>query len=143
MINRGFIFVAGPMSTSGEPGPNMHAAASAAALLLKNGFQPLIPHVTWILHAIRPDVPLELWWKWDRCWITKCDGVLRLDGNSVGADNECDWALQCGVPVFTGMVPLLEYFSERESEQRSQAAGPQGRDEPGGDVDGSVGDQAS
>lgn len=104
------VFIAGPMSTSGEPGPNLHAAASAAADLLLAGYAPFIPHVTWVLHAIRPDVSLHLWHEWDLVWLERCDAVLRLPGESVGADKECGLAGALGIPVYYEIESLRGAF---------------------------------
>jgi len=88
------------MTTVGEPGPNLHAAASVAADLLLAGCNPVVPHVTWILHAIRPDVPVEAWTDWCLSVLARCDALYRLDGESVGADRELERAKELGIPVF-------------------------------------------
>lgn len=104
------IFVAGPMSTSGEPGPNVHQAAVAAADLLRAGFFPFVPHVTWVLHAICPTVPVSLWQKWDLHWLRTCHGLLRLPGESVGADAEVGLAREIEIPVFASVHEVVEYW---------------------------------
>jgi len=43
-------------------------------------------------------------------WLAKCDAVLRLPGESKGADIEKDYALSLGIPVFFSIDDLLEYF---------------------------------
>ncbi len=88
------------MSTSGEPGPNLHAAAVAAAELLTAGFYPFVPHVTWFLHMVRPDVDVQLWRAWGLEWLQQCDCVLRLPGASVGADDEVIEAHVIGLRVY-------------------------------------------
>ena len=114
------VFIAGPMSTSGEPGPNLNAAAVAAAELLLAGFFPFVPHVTWILHAIRPDVAVNTWQRWDEYWLRSCDAVLRLPGESRGADEECKLAERIGTPIFVWsgenfaimIVQMKEFFDD-------------------------------
>ncbi len=108
------VFIAGPMSTSGEPGPNLNAAVVAAADLLLAGFFPFVPHVTWILHAIRPDVAVKTWQRWDHYWLTLCDAVLRLPGMSDGADEEVELAENCCIPVFHDIQSLKAYFNDAE-----------------------------
>lgn len=104
------VFIAGPMSTSGEPGPNLHAAASAAADLLYLGFTPFIPHVTWILHAIRPDIAVKTWQQWDRRWLQRCDCLLRLPGRSDGADREVIEMRKLERPVFSDVEEVAEHY---------------------------------
>lgn len=106
------VFIAGPMSTSGEPGENMNAAAVAAADLLLVGFFPFVPHVNWILHAIRPDIAVQTWKRWDHYWLILCDAVLRLPGRSCGADEEVALAKKIGIPVFYDLKSLMVHFDE-------------------------------
>ena len=108
------VFIAGPMSTSGEPGPNLNAAAVAAADLLLAGYFPFVPHVTWILHAIRPDVAVKTWQRWDHYWLVLCDAVLRLPGRSSGADDEVAMAEKIRMPVFHDLQSLKAHFDDAE-----------------------------
>lgn len=124
MKNNGFVYIAGPMSTSGEPGPNLHAAAVAASTLMLHGFQAFVPHVTWFLHAICPTIDVSLWQEWDRLWITRCDALLRLPGRSVGADREVAWAEQIGIPVFHSVNDILIHGSLYDREQVSKGDDP-------------------
>lgn len=101
------VFIASPMSSSGEPGPNVNAAATAAAELLQAGHFPFVPQTTWFLHMIRPDVDVRLWHEWDLLWLESCDVLLRLPGASRGADLEVEKARELGIPVFTRLESLL------------------------------------
>jgi hypothetical protein len=96
------VFVAGPMATSGEPGRNLHQAAIASSRLLELGHAPYVPHASWILDAIRP-VTRERWLQCDREWLVYAEALLRLPGESIGADAECDFARTFGIPVFTSI----------------------------------------
>lgn len=87
------IFIAGPMSSSGEPGPNLHQAAVAASRLVEAGHAVYVPHLTWIVDAIRP-APIEQWKESDLAWIDASDAVLRLPGESKGADAEVAYAVE-------------------------------------------------
>ena len=100
------IYIAGPWSTSGEPGPNLHAAANAAAELLERGHFPFVPHTVWILHAVRPDVPITKWIEWDLAWLQDCDALLRLPGKSRGADLEVALANEIGIPVYESIEDI-------------------------------------
>lgn len=114
------IFIAGPMSTSGEPGPNLHAAANVAAELVLRRHLPFVPHVNWILHAIRPEVPAAVWREWSIRWVTSCDVVFRLPGESFGADEEVAVAERRGIPVVRSVVEV-----ERIARERSRAEVPE------------------
>lgn len=103
------IYVAGPISTSGEPGPNVHQAAQAAAELRLAGLMPFVPHVNLLLHLVRPDVPISLWMEWDLSWLELCDGLLRLPGHSRGADLEVARALELGLPVFDNVLDAITW----------------------------------
>ncbi len=49
---------------------------------------------------------------WIRCGIAtacRCDAVLRLPGESVGASAECAAAECCGIPVFTSVPDLIAW----------------------------------
>lgn len=105
------VFIASPMSTSGEPGANVHAAACAAADLKLAGFDPFVPQLTWFLHMIRPDVDVAKWRMWDLRWLKICDAVLRLSGDSDGADIEMAIAIESGIPVFYSIKTLEAHFS--------------------------------
>ena len=107
------VFIAGPMSSSGEPGPNVHAAATAAAELLIAGHLPFVPHVTWFLHMVRPDVDVALWREWDLAWLRTCDCLLRLTGVSRGADVEVEKAHELGIPVYTSIESLIDHSQDK------------------------------
>lgn len=107
------VYVAGPMTTSGEPGPNLHAACDAAAELLLRGFTPLVPHLSWIAHAIRPDVPAELWMGAGLVLVERSSAVLRLPGRSVGSDIECERAQELGIPVYESVAVLVSVEETR------------------------------
>ena len=47
--------------------------------------------------------PYEDWIKLDLEWIKACDYLLRLSGESKGADQEVEFALDNGLSVFYGM----------------------------------------
>jgi len=114
------------MTTAGEPGPNLHAAASVAADLLLAGCDPVVPHMTWILHAIRPDVPVEAWRDWCLGVLARCDALYRLDGESVGADIEVARAMELGVPVFWSLDALESWRMAREGDSVTREAGEAG-----------------
>lgn len=111
------IYVAGPMATSGEPDANLNAAACAAAELIEAGHAPYVPHASWVLDAVRP-TSREHWLRADRAWLEACGAVLRLPGESVGADEEVHLALALGIPVYPSIEALLGEVGERKEMRR-------------------------
>ena len=93
------VFIAGPMTTSGEPGPNTHAACTLAGRLLRAGHHPIIPHLSWFAHAIDPETSVEAWMEWGLREVERADAVIRLRGASCGADAECLRAEELGIPI--------------------------------------------
>jgi hypothetical protein len=103
------VFVAGPMSSSGEPGPNLHQAAQTAASLLRLGFAPYVPHVTWVLDAISPS-SIDDWKRSNFAWLSVSAALIRLPGESKGADVEVRYAEERGIPVFSSVPELVRWY---------------------------------
>ena len=47
----------------------------------------------------------------DFAWIRVCNCVLRLKGESKGADAEVKYALESGIKVFYSIEEIQEYYS--------------------------------
>lgn len=101
------VFIAGPMASSGEPGENLHLAVKAAGSLARHGFLPVVPQLTWIMHAIMPEVEVNLWKEMALSWVDRCDLLLRLAGPSAGADDEVQRARHLGVPVYHSVWEIV------------------------------------
>jgi hypothetical protein len=99
------VYVAGPY-TKGEPAENVRAAIVAAEALLAAGHTPLVPHLNLLWHMVFPH-SWEEWLRLDLEWITTCDAVLRLPGESKGADMEVAHAGTLGIPVYYDASALL------------------------------------
>lgn len=52
------------------------------------------------------------WLELDLPWVAACDAVLRLPGESVGADREVALARSLSVPVFDSIGELRKYFED-------------------------------
>ena len=104
------IFIASPY-TLGDTGENVHNAITVANNLIDFGFAPFSPLLSHFLHIYYPR-PYEDWVAQDNCWLILCDAVLRLPGESKGADAEVDLALQHYMPVFWNINELVKYFQE-------------------------------
>lgn len=107
MDRKARIYVAGPYS-KGDPCVNTHIAIQAGQSLLDYGFVPFVPHVSHFWHTMIPN-PYEVWMEWDAEWIKVCDGLVRLPGESAGADREVVLANSLGIPVFLSIQEVLGY----------------------------------
>ncbi len=92
------VYIAAPYS-KGDIYLNVRRAIDAGDELLRMGHIPFIPHLSHFWHYISPK-SYETWLEIDRQWIDCCDAVLRLDGESKGADNEVAYAKTKGIKVY-------------------------------------------
>lgn len=97
-----YIYIAGPL-TVGDQAINVRNAMDAGSKLLASGFVPFIPHLTWFWHLCNPEA-YDDWIEMDLKWLLKCDALLRLPGESKGADIEVRFALDQGLLVYHGTV---------------------------------------
>lgn len=110
------VFVSGPI-TKGNLGDNVNQAAAASMVLLKAGLSPFCPHLSVFFdgitsrdemrlrywgqaHHLPGGTKVEDWYSMDEPWVRASDVLLRLPGESVGADLEVGWAREEGIPVF-------------------------------------------
>lgn len=96
-MKRKKVYIAGPY-TKGDVALNVHAALEAAEKVVAVGGIPFVPHLTHFWHLIFPH-PYRMWLAYDAEWLLACDVVLRLPGESAGADEEVALAQKLGVPV--------------------------------------------
>ncbi len=127
------IYIAGPISR-GNLADNINQATEAFVRLAKLGYSPMCPH--WNAYANECDrvyiagpigtVDNERcrgygttagnsqlahadWLRIDLEWVSVSDAVLRLPGESLGADQEAMHARQKGIPVFHSIEELERY----------------------------------
>lgn len=105
------VYVAGPISKGDHP-RNLRQAIDAGLTLLKLGYSPYVPHLDFLMALIEPSVfTYEIVLPWDLDWLKECDAVLRLPGESKGADIEEEFAYKHGIPVFSSLNDLLAALS--------------------------------
>jgi len=92
------IYLAGPY-TKGDVGQNVHNAIKTADKLVEKGHTPYIPHLTHFWHLVSPK-PWEFWCNLDAEFLVLCDALLRIPGESTGADREVKLAQKHGLPVY-------------------------------------------
>jgi nucleoside 2-deoxyribosyltransferase len=107
------VYVAGPMLGSGNPYVNVSRGLDVAVILLERGLAPYMPQLTAVLEMTKGMQERETWMELDRAYLVVCDAVLRLPGVSPGADQECDWAREQGIPVFYSLDTLFAWEGTR------------------------------
>lgn len=103
------VYIAGPY-TKGDVALNVRAAYIAADQIANAGGAPFVPHHTHFWHMMFPR-PYEEWLKLDLAFLPVCDCVLRLPGESSGADGEVAKAIELGLPIFytlDGVILMLQ-----------------------------------
>jgi hypothetical protein len=105
---RAKVYVAGPYSV-GEALTNVHNAIAVAERLADLGFAPFVPHLNHFWHVISPRT-YEFWMGLDLEFLPVCDVLLRLPGESLGADREMERAVMLGIPVFHSVEWVDRYF---------------------------------
>jgi nucleoside 2-deoxyribosyltransferase len=100
------IYIAGPIST-GDQFANTSIAMRVWSSLYKAGFCPYCPHWSAIQHIHNPELSHREWVEYDFNWLSLCDAVLRMPGESKGADMEVQYA------VTTAHIPVFYYGKER------------------------------
>lgn len=121
------VYIAGPIS-KGDLLHNVNQATEAFITLAKAGLAPLCPH--WSVYskpaersylrdvfciataAGNAEMSHADWLGIDLEWVRQSDAVLRLPGESSGADQEVAEAKECGIPVFQSVEELIDYARE-------------------------------
>lgn len=100
------VYVAGPISL-GDLYANLRSAIDAADQLLESGHAPFVPHLACVWNMIHPH-GYEQWMALDREWLLQCNALLRLPGESAGADREVQTARLHDIPSFESVEAVLE-----------------------------------
>ena len=96
--NMKIIYIAAPY-TKGDVAVNVKTTMDIANKLMDLGYAPFCPHLSHYLHINNPR-PYQDWINMDNEFVRVCDALLRLDGDSSGADAEVILAKELGIPVF-------------------------------------------
>lgn len=122
------VYIAGPIS-KGDLLHNVNQATAAFVELARAGFAPFCPH--WSVYSKPAEEGLTGWGRisvfcwatvqgndqmshsdWlnvDLPWVEVSDAVLRLPGESTGADREVARASEMGIPVFHSVADLIAW----------------------------------
>ena len=104
------VYVAGPYSS--YPIYGMRNAILAADEVLDLGMFPHVPHFTGLWDMVAPK-PYEDWLELDLEMLRVCDVVLRIPGESSGADGEIEHAVELGIPIVYSIDELSEWGESR------------------------------
>jgi hypothetical protein len=108
------VYISGPIS-KGNRNDNFHRAAKVEEWLMLNGFAPLNPMRSMVMpHAWQENMPHSVWLECDLPWVAAADAVIRLAGESAGADMECEHAHQLNIPVLYGLEDFKSWAEENE-----------------------------
>ncbi|MFH0938225.1 MAG: DUF4406 domain-containing protein [Planctomycetota bacterium] len=99
------VYIAAPY-THGDAVLNVRKAIETADELAIRGFTPFVPHLTHFWHLVLPH-KIKFWYALDNEWLAACDVVLRLPGESFGANAEVQLAWALGKRVYFGMDELI------------------------------------
>ena len=106
MNNKIRLYIASPY-TLGDVAINVKDQIDAAARLIDAGFAPFVPLYYHFQHMHHPRPP-EVWVELDNHWISACDCLLRLPGESNGADDEVKLAVKLGLPIFYSVEEAID-----------------------------------
>src|SRR4051812_7042823 len=93
------VYVAGPVTA--DPFGCVRQATNAWRRLKDLGCVPFLPQLS-VLHEMVDPQSYEDWLAYDFAVIEHCDALVRLPGDSNGADQEVEHARSLGIPVFFG-----------------------------------------
>lgn len=114
------IYIAGPI-TLGDPHHNVNQAKQAALEIIRAGHAPIIPQLHMYLEHDVPSAESSISWEeWlasDKQLLNRADAILRLPGDSKGADLELYWAGSRGIPVFHDVQQLIDYYWQQDREK--------------------------
>jgi len=101
------VYIASPY-TLGDVAVNVKLQIDVADRLIDNGFAPFVPLYSHFQHMAHPR-DYNDWIKLDLEWVKSCDCLLRLGGESSGADGEVALAKHLEIPVFYSEKDLADF----------------------------------
>lgn len=100
------LYIAGPYS-KGDVALNVREAIVAADILLNKGHKPYIPHLNHLWHLVKPH-DYETWLALDMAYLAVCEALVRLPGESPGAEREVAFAHKNGISVYYSIEEFLD-----------------------------------
>lgn len=104
-VKHKYVYIASPY-TLGDKEKNVIESLQVADSLLDAGYSPYAPLLTHYQAQNFPR-PENDWLAHDIKWLKRCDCLLRLPGESKGADAEVAFAKENNIPVYYSLFELL------------------------------------
>jgi hypothetical protein len=101
-----YVYIASPY-TKGDVAVNVRNSFLVADELLAHGLCPFPPLYSHFWHFLSPK-PYDTWLELDKLWVKACDCLLRMPGESSGADGEVEFAKENDIPVFFSIAELVK-----------------------------------
>jgi hypothetical protein len=115
------VYIASPY-TVGDKLENVKRSLLVADQLIDLDYAPYVPLLSHFQNEIHPRT-YEEWTSLDLEWVLTCDVVLRLDGESKGADGEVIYAKAFDIPVVYSVAELRQcIFPEFSAKGAASAA---------------------
>lgn len=99
------VYIAGPLTKGGDL-RNVKAALDAGNEVRKIGMVPIVPHLSIFADMLHP-MTYESWMYECKVILERCDYLLRIPGESPGADREVKWAFDAGIIVCANIKSLV------------------------------------
>lgn len=99
------VYLSGPITGSGDRMQNARKAIDAADELMRLGYAVICPNLNDFWQLVYQH-EYEEWLAMDFEYVRRCDAVLRLPGDSSGADREVAFAKGAGIPVYYSVEEL-------------------------------------
>ena len=100
------VYIAGPY-TKGDVTQNVRKALDMAQKVVEAGHSPFVPHLYHFWHLVHPG-PYEQWMELDLEWLSVCEAMIRLPGESPGATIEEEFCQEANIPVYFSLEEFLE-----------------------------------
>ena len=110
-MTRPLVYVAGPYTHPDPVDNTAHAIAVATRLLDSGHVAPIVPHLTMFWHLLYPH-DYETWLALDFDHLRRCDALLRIAGDSAGADREVNFARGFGIAIFYDVEACIAWAME-------------------------------
>lgn len=103
------VYIAGPYS-KGDVAINVKNAYEMANQVASLGLYPYVPHHTHFWHMFFPN-NYEFWLDQDNAFLDVCHCLVRLPGDSTGADLEVKRAEEINIPIFYSINELKQHYN--------------------------------
>ena len=110
------VYLAAPY-TKGDVCQNVRRVIDFAEQLSSFGIIPFVPHLTHFWHFIYPH-EISFWYEYDNACLKDCDCLIRLSGDSEGADKEVELARSLGIPVVYSFFNDPDIIAKLEASQK-------------------------